>query len=55
MKTILCALSILVIFAQPSFAEFYKYLDKHGKAHFVDDPSKIPEEYRDVKKISGKI
>lgn len=54
MKVIGCVLSILVIFTQLSFAEFYKYLDKHGKAHFVDDPGKIPEEYRDVKKYQEK-
>ncbi len=29
------------------FAEFYKYVDKEGNLHFVDDQSKIPEEYLD--------
>jgi len=28
-------------------AEFYKYVDKEGNLHFVDDQSKIPEEYLD--------
>jgi len=28
-------------------SEFYKYIDKNGKAHFVDDISRIPTEYRE--------
>jgi predicted aspartyl protease len=28
-------------------AEFYKYVDKDGKVHFVDGIDKIPMEYRD--------
>ena len=30
----------------PGHAEFYKYVDKDGKSNFVDDLTKIPEEYR---------
>jgi len=41
---ILLALSLLVPLKLS--AEFYKYLDKEGKLHFVDDQSKIPPEYR---------
>ncbi|MBW1752533.1 MAG: hypothetical protein JRJ46_05410, partial [Deltaproteobacteria bacterium] len=41
---ILLALSLL--FPLKLSAEFYKYLDKEGKLHFVDDQSKIPPEYR---------
>jgi hypothetical protein len=41
---ILLALSLLLPLKLP--AEFYKYLDKEGKPHFVDDQSKIPPEYR---------
>jgi predicted aspartyl protease len=32
-------------------AEFYKYVDKEGKTHFVDDMGKIPLEYRDQLKV----
>ncbi len=41
---ILLVLSLLVPLKLS--AEFYKYLDKEGKLHFVDDQSKIPPEYR---------
>jgi len=41
---ILLALSLLVPLKLS--AEFYKYLDKEGKLHFVDDQSNIPPEYR---------
>ncbi|OQY59460.1 MAG: hypothetical protein B6245_06620 [Desulfobacteraceae bacterium 4572_88] len=46
---LLCVL--LAFFPQPSDAEFYKYVDKNGTVHFVDDPSKIPEEYLDQLKV----
>ena len=29
------------------YAEFYKYVDKDGKHHFVDSKDKIPFEYRE--------
>jgi clan AA aspartic protease (TIGR02281 family) len=32
-------------------SEFYKYVDKDGKMHFVDDPAKIPKEYREKKEV----
>jgi hypothetical protein len=41
---ILLALSLL--FPLKLSAEFYKYVDKEGKLHYVDDQSKIPPEYR---------
>ena len=28
------------------FADYYKYVDKNGGIHYVDDMSKIPEEYQ---------
>ncbi len=42
---ILLVVSLLFPLKLP--AEFYKYVDKEGKHHFVDDQSKIPPEYRD--------
>jgi len=32
-------------------SEFYKYVDKEGRAFYVDDFSKIPEEYRESVKM----
>ncbi len=38
------------LFSHPVRAEFYKFTDKEGKTHFVDDLSKVPDEYHfDVK------
>ena len=36
-----------VLSASMATAAFYKYQDKNGKIHYVDDISKIPPEYRD--------
>ncbi len=54
MKTSIYIIGILLIWVQLSVAEFYKYVDKNGRAYFVDDPGKIPEEYRDIKKYQEK-
>ncbi len=36
-------------------AEFYRYTDKEGKTHFVDDLSKVPDEYHfDIKTYQEK-
>jgi predicted aspartyl protease len=47
---LLCLLLVpmLVVLRPPraAHAEFYKYIDKEGKSNFVDDLTKIPEEYR---------
>jgi hypothetical protein len=42
---------ICVLFAKPSRSEFYKYVTRDGKIFFVDDLTKIPEEYRDDLKV----
>jgi len=44
----ICLLSMLLcpLLAAELRAEFYKYVDKDGKVYYVDDLSKIPEEYR---------
>jgi clan AA aspartic protease (TIGR02281 family) len=39
----------MILFTGDSQAEFYKYIDKNGKPHFVDDPGKIPQEYKELK------
>lgn len=39
-------LFFLLLFPRESFSEFYKYVDKDGKIHFVDSKTKIPKEYR---------
>lgn len=43
---LLIALSLL-LFSSEGYCEFYKYRDKEGVIHFVDDLSNIPEEYHD--------
>lgn len=40
-------LSAWLIFPLDLHCEFYKYVDKDGKVHFVDAKWKIPEEYLD--------
>lgn len=54
MKKILYALVFLFLCPCICCAEFYKYKDKNGKVYFVDDRSKIPEEYKDVKTYQEK-
>lgn len=39
---------VTFVFPFESHSAFYKYIDKEGKIHFVDDLSKIPMEYRDT-------
>jgi predicted aspartyl protease len=35
-----------ILIALPADAAFYKYTDRNGRTHFVDEIWKIPEEYR---------
>ncbi|HET6421894.1 MAG TPA: aspartyl protease family protein [Geobacteraceae bacterium] len=51
-----CSLLIFVVlpvFLAPvkAGAEYYSYVDRNGTINFVDDPSKIPKEYRKKKKV----
>ena len=46
MKPIILFIAILIVFAFPVYGEMYKWVDEKGTVHFVDDPSKIPEQYR---------
>jgi len=34
------------LFPRQSISEFYKYVDKDGKIHFVDSKYKIAKQYR---------
>ncbi len=48
-EKILCGFFVLLFFhLNPALsrAEFYKYVNEKGETHFVDDVSKIPEQYR---------
>jgi predicted aspartyl protease len=42
---------ICLLFAQTSRSEFYRYVTEDGKIFYVDDLTKIPEEYREDLKI----
>ena len=48
-------LSILILVnlsgSQDLRAEFYKYVDQEGVVHFVDEPAKIPPQYRKDTKV----
>jgi predicted aspartyl protease len=44
-------LSVYLLCPAPLRSEFYKYVTKDGKVFYVDDISKIPEEYWDQLKI----
>src|SRR6266568_4044726 len=44
----LCWLLAALLLPGELRAEFYKYVDRAGTVHFVDDESKIPVEYRDA-------
>jgi clan AA aspartic protease (TIGR02281 family) len=46
MRSFLFFIMITVIFAAPSYAEMYKWVDEKGAMHFTDDLSSIPEKYR---------
>jgi hypothetical protein len=44
---LLCTAAIVVLFAVPARAGFYKWVDKDGKENYTNELSKVPEEYRD--------
>lgn len=52
-------LTVILIFAfispTSSTAKVYKYKDENGKTHYTNDPSKIPEEYREENKAANPI
>ncbi len=44
-------LSIWLLYVSTATAEFYKYRDKSGNIHFVDELSKIPPEFQEDAKV----
>jgi hypothetical protein len=40
------ALVVSLAIAGPAWAQFYKYLDKHGNVRFTDDINQVPENQR---------
>lgn len=44
-------LILILLLPSPSPAEFYSYEDSGGTVHFVDDPARIPPEYRQKKEV----
>jgi len=51
MKKISLLLLLTLLLPAPSPAEFYSYEDSRGTVHFVDDPARIPPEYRQKKQV----
>jgi predicted aspartyl protease len=44
---LICSFVVTLLSSPPLRSEIYKYVDKGGTIHFVDDVGKIPAEYRD--------
>ncbi len=42
---------VILTFPCRSSAEFYKYVDRDGTVHFVDEQGKVPREYRSRQKV----
>jgi len=51
MKKLFLPLFLMLLLPLPSPAEFYSYEDSSGTMHFVDDPARIPQEYRQKKQV----
>jgi predicted aspartyl protease len=49
---ILGVLAVTLFFPLQLYADIYKYVDKSGTTHFVDDLGKVPEEYRNQVTVS---
>ena len=47
MKLFLTILFLIMLFPVSGSSDIYKYVDKDGTPRFVDDMSKVPEEYQD--------
>ncbi len=46
LAAIFCLLLVLYLSPRVCRSEFYKYVDKDGRIHYVDSKTKIPREYR---------
>ena len=53
----LFGLFVLIVLFMPCQvrSEFFRYVDKDGKVHYVDDLSRIPPEYRDDLKVYKEV
>lgn len=51
MKKTFISLSLTLLLPLSSLAEFYSYEDSGGTLHFVDDPARIPQEYRQKRQV----
>jgi predicted aspartyl protease len=49
---VLFLVAVMIVFPLAVRAEIYKYVDKNGTTHFVDDLSKVPPEYRNQVTVS---
>ena len=47
MRLIIFFVILSVFFVPASYGEMYKWVDEKGTVHFTDDPSSIPEKYRE--------
>lgn len=46
MRLIILLIIMLAVLVPSSYGEMYKWVDEKGTVHFTDDPSSIPEKYR---------
>ncbi len=51
MKKRILLLFLILLLPSLSPAEFYSYEDSSGTVHFVDDPARIPPEYRQKRQV----
>jgi len=50
--TVLLAVLVLFVFATAAPAEIFRYTDKNGELHFVDELSRVPKKYRNQLKTA---
>lgn len=47
MRTIIAVVCLFFLLSPVTHAEIYKWVDEKGGVHFTEDPTTIPEKYRD--------